>query len=75
MNIYHRVGSYHDARQTIKISCILSWYIDIVFVKYGQVGEEKELGLTDGICLEKNPKCAICGITNYCSYEGKAVTA
>lgn len=48
-------------------------YIDIVFVKYGQVGEEKELGLTDGICLEKNPKCAICGITNYCSHEGKTV--
>jgi DNA-3-methyladenine glycosylase I len=47
-------------------------YIDMVFVKYGQMGEEKELGLDDGICLEKKPKCNLCGIVEYCRYEMKA---
>ena len=42
-------------------------YIDIIFVKYGQVGEEYP-GLKDGICLEKSPKCNICGVKEYCNY-------
>ncbi|MBA7516881.1 hypothetical protein ES705_08930 [subsurface metagenome] len=43
-------------------------YIDIIFVKYGQKGEEKYFGLMDGICLEKNPKCMLCGVKKYCGY-------
>lgn len=43
-------------------------YIDIVIVKYGQLGESLEFGLKNGICLEKNPKCNICNIKSYCNY-------
>lgn len=43
-------------------------YIDIIFVKYGQIGKSVEFGLKDGVCLEKNPKCNICDITEYCNY-------
>ncbi|MFX0199165.1 MAG: 3-methyladenine DNA glycosylase, partial [Candidatus Hodarchaeota archaeon] len=41
-------------------------YIDIIFVKYGQRGAEEPFGLDDGICLEKNPRCHLCGVTEYC---------
>jgi len=41
-------------------------YIDIIFVKYGQRGVEEPFGLDDGICLEKNPRCHLCGVTEYC---------
>jgi len=44
-------------------------YIDIIFVMYGQIGEEKTLGLKTGICLEKNPRCSICRINEYCTYQ------
>ena len=43
-------------------------YIDIVLVKYGQVGRGDEFGLEDGICLKNNPKCSICGVRQYCNY-------
>jgi len=44
-------------------------YVDIILVKYGQMGEsEGEFGLKDGVCLEKNPKCSVCGVKKYCSY-------
>lgn len=46
-------------------------YVDAVLVKYGQVGggeEGRYFGLEGGICLEKNPKCSVCGITGYCDY-------
>ena len=43
-------------------------YIDIVFVKYGQRGEEEGFGLKNGICMETNPRCSICGITEYCQH-------
>jgi DNA-3-methyladenine glycosylase I len=36
-------------------------YIDIIFVTYGQQGE-------DAICLEQNPKCKVCGLTEHCNY-------
>jgi len=42
-------------------------YIDIVFVAYGQV-KSQEFGLASGICLEQNPLCSICGVTDYCDY-------
>ena len=41
-------------------------YIDIVFVVYGQM-EAKELGIK-GICLERNPRCSICGAKGFCGY-------
>ncbi|MCZ3366532.1 MULTISPECIES: DNA-3-methyladenine glycosylase I [Methanobacterium] len=41
-------------------------YIDIILVKYGQMGRDDTFGLKDGICLEKNPKCELCGIRKYC---------
>jgi DNA-3-methyladenine glycosylase I len=45
-------------------------YIDIVMVKYGQKGDEEGFGLPQGgICLEKNPRCNVCGIQEYCSYK------
>lgn len=43
-------------------------YIDIVFVTYGQMGENEYFGLADGICLKKNPKCSICGVKEDCKY-------
>jgi len=36
-------------------------YIDIIFVTYGQQGD-------DAICLEQNPKCKLCGLKIYCNY-------
>lgn len=36
-------------------------YVDIIFVAYGQVGEL-------GICLQRNPRCDICGIKQYCRH-------
>lgn len=47
-------------------------YIDIIFVKYGQHGESKEFGLDNGICLNKNPRCNICGLPDYCDYYKRA---
>jgi len=46
-------------------------YIDIIMVKYGQEGNEDGFGLLNGgICLERNPRCSICGIQEYCKYNG-----
>lgn len=45
-------------------------YIDIIMVKYGQMGDEEGFGLTNGgICLEKNPRCHVCGISEYCAHH------
>jgi len=41
-------------------------YIDVVLVTYGQQGDRAKS--LDGICLEKNPKCQICGIQDFCKY-------
>lgn len=46
-------------------------YIDIAFVVYGQVEKKEAFGLSDGICLEKNPKCELCGMYKFCSYRNK----
>ena len=46
-------------------------YIDIIFVKYGQQGESEMFGLRNGICLEKNPNCKICGLIENCYYFKK----
>jgi DNA-3-methyladenine glycosylase I len=44
-------------------------YLDIIFVKYGQQGDEEPFGLKTGICLEKNPRCSICGVKDYCTFR------
>ena len=44
-------------------------YLDIIFVKYGQVGKSDLLGTVDGICTEKSPKCHLCGLTEICNYR------
>ena len=46
-------------------------YIDIVFVAYGQA-RSKEFGLPTGICLPRHPKCAICGVRGYCTYDASS---
>lgn len=43
-------------------------YVDIVFVKYGQEGRNKKFLIEDGICLEHNPKCNFCQVSEYCEY-------
>lgn len=42
-------------------------YIDIVFVKYGQVRSEY-YGIDRGVCLGSDPRCTICGLTGRCRY-------
>jgi len=42
-------------------------YVDIVFVSYGQMKSEG-IGVEQGICLEKDPRCNLCAVTNYCRY-------
>jgi DNA-3-methyladenine glycosylase I len=46
-------------------------YIDIILVNYGQVDAKPEFGLTEGICLSKNPKCEICSLYKYCMFKHK----
>lgn len=43
-------------------------YIDLIFVFYGQVGYKYELDIDNGICLQRNPKCNICGLKSVCNY-------
>ncbi len=43
-------------------------YIDITFVKYGQMGKSERFGIKDGICLEKNPNCKMCEAKDSCKY-------
>ena len=43
-------------------------YIDVIFVLFGQQGGSVELGLEDGICLTKNPRCHICQLKENCHY-------
>jgi DNA-3-methyladenine glycosylase I len=43
-------------------------YIDIIFVKYGQMGKSDHFVTKDGICLENKPNCKICGAKEFCRY-------
>jgi DNA-3-methyladenine glycosylase I len=43
-------------------------YIDIIFVKYGQMGKSDYFGTKDGICLENKPNCVICEAKEFCKY-------
>lgn len=40
--------------------------VDIILIKYGQVGKNDDFKLDGGICLLKNPKCHICGVKEFC---------
>jgi len=82
LRIFKRLGLIESEKQLLKAVVIGRQiaketelpirYIDIILVKYGQQGESKEFGIKDGICLEKNPKCMVCTLTNYCnSYQKK----
>lgn len=76
--IFSRLGlisGKNDIAQAIDIGREISLatgypirYVDIIFVKYGQVGKDEYFGLEDGICLEKNPKCIKCEVRDYCKY-------
>jgi DNA-3-methyladenine glycosylase I len=77
--IFKRLGLIEDTNQLLetimqgrKFSEATGYpirYIDIIFVKYGQVGVDEEFGSSSGICLEKNPRCDICSIKDWCKYE------
>ena len=43
-------------------------YVDIVLVKLGHMGDDLDIGLTKGICLERNPQCNQCRLLKYCTY-------
>lgn len=71
VRIFRRIGLIENEKQLLKtiihekkfaIATENSIrYIDIIFVSYGQ---ESEIG----VCLLKNPKCHLCGLTNICNY-------
>jgi DNA-3-methyladenine glycosylase I len=64
-NIFHAIEIGRKFAEETKLPIR---YIDIIFVTYGQVGAKAELGLNNGICLEKNPNCKICGVSTYCKF-------
>ena len=76
--IFHRLGlidSVEDIEGTIREGKKFETatgksirYIDIIFVKYGQMGKSEVLGTKEGICLEKNPNCQICKVNPFCKY-------
>jgi DNA-3-methyladenine glycosylase I len=75
--IFHRLGFIEDENDALgtvieagkfaKATGHPPRYIDIVFVSYGQV-TAMYFGMEQGICLERNPRCEICGVTRYCNY-------
>ena len=78
LRIFKRLGLIESEKQLLK-SVILGRkfskateqpirYIDIILVKYGQKGKSEKFGLADGICVEKNPRCKVCGLSKHCDY-------
>ena len=75
--IFRRIGLIENEKQLLKTVIqgrkfsketeLPIRYIDICFVKYGQMGKDETFGLDNGICLEKSPKCYLCGIKEYCN--------
>ena len=80
--IFYRIGlieNENDLNASIAVGREMSKqlnipirYIDIIFVKYGQVGQSDLLGTIDGICTENNPKCDICELKSMCRYYKKS---
>ena len=78
LRIFKRIGIIESEKQLLKTvvqgrqfanaTAQPIRYIDIIFVKYGQKGESEMFGLKNGICLDKNPNCKVCGLTDYCEY-------
>jgi len=79
LRLFKRLGLIESDKQLLK-SVILGRkfskatklpirYIDIILVKYGQKGKSEKFGLEDGICVEKNPKCTMCGLSEHCAYH------
>ena len=74
--ILYRLGATrteHDLEETVsqgkkfaEATGLPIRYIDIVFVAYGQA-QSLEFGIDRGICL-KEPRCGVCGLTEYCRY-------
>lgn len=74
LRIFYRLGlidNEEDLFSAVKVGRSFSRatklpirYIDIIFVSYGQLNQEK----MECICSEKNPKCLKCGVKNYCNY-------
>ncbi len=79
LRIFKRLGLIENEKQLLKAivlgqlfakhTGIPIRYIDIIFVKYGQQGESEKFGLKNGICLEKEPNCKVCGLISYCKYN------
>lgn len=77
--IFNRLGLIEDENDllgTVKVGRAFSAatklpirYIDIIFVTYGQLNQEK----LECICSEKNPKCQKCGVKIYCHYAKSQV--
>lgn len=44
-------------------------FVDITLVKFGQVGDEFNLGIGTGICLEQDPRCQHCRVRRQCRYR------
>jgi len=80
--IFHRLGFLEDEKisEARRLQCVEIGqrfaeatghsirYIDIVFVFYGQVKGDFSLSIQQGICLKTNPRCHICGVTEFCDY-------
>jgi DNA-3-methyladenine glycosylase I len=79
LRIFKRLGLIENEKQLLKAIVLGQLfskqteipirYIDIILVKYGQQGESEKFGLKNGICLEKEPNCNICGLISYCKYN------
>jgi DNA-3-methyladenine glycosylase I len=82
--IFKRIGLIENEKQLLKtviqgkkISEATGYpirYIDIILVKYGQVGEDKVFGIDGGICLESNPKCNMCNVKEVCIFKASNFT-
>jgi len=58
------IGSIKIGRAFSKATNLPIRFIDIIFVLYGQLDQEK----LECICAEKNPKCEKCGVNSECLY-------
>jgi DNA-3-methyladenine glycosylase I len=50
-------------------------YVDLVFVVFGQMEGQNPEDLPQGICLDENPRCSLCGVRDSCRYEPKTLSA
>lgn len=80
MRFFQRLGLVESQKQLLKAVLIGRKfaeaigepirYVDIVFVKHGQEGESKILGIRNGICLNK-PHCEVCHLHEQCHFYMK----